>query len=96
MRLQDTYRLDTGSLASGVLNGRHFGTPLTAHDCFELGRQTYNNGDYYHTNIWMEQALRCVGLRYFFIPLVVYFGLLNKNKRNVNACYSISLLKVGI
>ncbi len=66
MRLQDTYRLDTGSLASGVLNGRHFGTPLTAHDCFELGRQTYNNGDYYHTNIWMEQALRCVGLRYFF------------------------------
>jgi len=60
MRLQDTYRLDTGSLASGVLNGRHFGTPLTAHDCFELGRQTYNNGDYYHTNIWMEQALRCV------------------------------------
>ena len=60
MRLQDTYRLDTSSLASGVLNGRHYGTALTAHDCFEIGRQTYNNGDYYHTNIWMEEALRLV------------------------------------
>jgi hypothetical protein len=58
MRLQDTYRLDTSSLASGVLNGRYYGTSLTAHDCFELGRQTYNNGDYFHTNIWMEEALR--------------------------------------
>lgn len=58
MRLQDTYRLDTSSLANGVLNGRHYGTSLTANDCFELGRQMYNNGDYYHTNIWMEEALR--------------------------------------
>jgi len=58
MRLQDTYRLDTSSLASGILNGKFYGPSLSAHDCFELGRQTYNNGDYFHTNIWMEQALQ--------------------------------------
>lgn len=58
MRLQDTYRLDTESLAKGILNGKHYGPELTAHDCFELGRQSYNNGDYFHTNIWMEQAMR--------------------------------------
>jgi len=58
MRLQDTYHLDTASLARGELNGKSYGTTLTAHDCFELGRQSYNNGDYFHTNVWMEQALR--------------------------------------
>ena len=58
MRLQDTYRLDTDSLARGILNGHHYGPVLSAHDCFELGRQAYNNGDYVHTNIWMDQAMR--------------------------------------
>merc|ERR1711892_90233 len=58
MRLQDTYRLDTDSLSRGILNGQNYGPTLSAHDCFELGRQTYNNGDYYHTTIWMEQAMK--------------------------------------
>jgi len=58
MRLQDTYRLDTDSLARGILNGEEYGPTLSAHDCFELGRQTYNTGDYYHTTIWMEQAMK--------------------------------------
>jgi len=58
MRLQDTYRLDTDSLSRGILNGQEYGPTLSAHDCFELGRQTYNNGDYYHTTIWMEQAMK--------------------------------------
>ena len=58
MRLQDTYRLDTTKLADGVLNGKFYGPQLSAQDCFEIGRQTYNNGDYFHTNIWMEEALR--------------------------------------
>jgi prolyl 4-hydroxylase len=30
---------------------------LAAGDCFELGRQSYNNGDYYHTVLWMTEAL---------------------------------------
>ncbi|PSN40929.1 Prolyl 4-hydroxylase subunit alpha-2 [Blattella germanica] len=29
-----------------------------AGDCFELGRQSYNNGDYYHTVLWMTEALQ--------------------------------------
>jgi len=31
MRLQDTYRLDTDSLARGVLNGHNYGPTLSAH-----------------------------------------------------------------
>ena len=48
------YRLDTDSLARGVLNG----PTLSALDCFELGRQAYNNGDYFHTTVWMDQAMK--------------------------------------
>lgn len=31
---------------------------MTASDCFELGRQSYMNHDYYHTILWMEESLR--------------------------------------
>ena len=47
------YRLDTDSLAR-----HHYGPTLSAHDCFELGRQAYNNGDYFHTTVWMDQAMK--------------------------------------
>ena len=30
---------------------------FAAGDCFELGRQSYNNGDHYHTVLWMGEAL---------------------------------------
>ena len=26
-------------------------------DCFEVGRVAYSEGDYYHTELWMLQAL---------------------------------------
>lgn len=55
-RLQDTYRLDTSSLARGELNGVKYSSELNAADCFELGRQSYNNEDYYHTQLWMREA----------------------------------------
>ena len=28
-----------------------------AEDCWELGRQAYNNDDHYHTVLWMAEAL---------------------------------------
>lgn len=28
-----------------------------ASDCFELGRQSYHNRDYYHTVLWMQEAM---------------------------------------
>lgn len=43
MRLQDTYKLDTSSVARGELNGVQYSTKLTSNDCFELGRQSYVN-----------------------------------------------------
>ncbi|XP_022906186.2 prolyl 4-hydroxylase subunit alpha-1 [Onthophagus taurus] len=55
-RLQDTYQLDTSSLARGELNGVKYSSELSAADCFELGRQSYNNGDFYHTQLWMREA----------------------------------------
>ncbi|KAJ3641680.1 hypothetical protein Zmor_028164 [Zophobas morio] len=55
-RLQDTYRLETSSLARGELNGIKYSSELSAADCFELGRQSYNNEDYYHTQLWMREA----------------------------------------
>ena len=31
---------------------------FSAGDCFELGRQSYNNKDFYHTVQWMTEALQ--------------------------------------
>ncbi|XP_060574023.1 prolyl 4-hydroxylase subunit alpha-1-like isoform X2 [Ruditapes philippinarum] len=56
LRLQDTYKLETNELARGNVGG--VASPeLTAWDCYELGRLAYNTEDYYHTIMWMEEAL---------------------------------------
>ncbi|RWS16015.1 prolyl 4-hydroxylase subunit alpha-1-like protein [Dinothrombium tinctorium] len=66
LRLQDTYKLDTSTLAKGLITiGRKgdFGRTvnnqfeLSAGDCFELGRHSYSNNDFYHTVLWMQEAL---------------------------------------
>jgi prolyl 4-hydroxylase len=57
LRLQDTYNLDTNQIAEGKISGTARAKPLTAHDCFELGRISYNQADYYHTLMWMQEAL---------------------------------------
>lgn len=31
---------------------------VLAEQCFELGRHAYNQGDYYHTVLWMQEALQ--------------------------------------
>ncbi|VDK59359.1 unnamed protein product [Anisakis simplex] len=57
LRLQDTYRMDTTDIANGkILNSRMRTVSLTAHDCFEIGRIAYNDYDYYHTILWMQEA----------------------------------------
>jgi len=55
---KDTYKLDPADLAHGRLAGVQYGTRLSAHDCFELGRQSYNANDHDHSDQWMAQALR--------------------------------------
>lgn len=30
---------------------------MSANDCFEMGRQSYLNKDFYHTALWMKEAM---------------------------------------
>uniref|UniRef100_A0A4W3JH91 procollagen-proline 4-dioxygenase n=1 Tax=Callorhinchus milii TaxID=7868 RepID=A0A4W3JH91_CALMI len=58
MRLQDTYKLDSDSISRGNLPGVKYRTSLTVDDCFELGKTAYGESDYYHTALWMQQAIK--------------------------------------
>ncbi|KAM4623334.1 prolyl 4-hydroxylase subunit alpha-1a isoform 1-T2 [Polymixia lowei] len=62
MRLQDTYKLDTNIISTGELPGTSsegsFRSSLTVDDCYELGKIAYSEADYYHTELWMAQALK--------------------------------------
>ncbi|MEE6479381.1 hypothetical protein FKM82_012236 [Ascaphus truei] len=58
MRLQDTYRLDPETIAKGKLPGTKYISSLSADDCFGMGKIAYNDGDYYHTVLWMQQAMK--------------------------------------
>ncbi|KHN73640.1 Prolyl 4-hydroxylase subunit alpha-1 [Toxocara canis] len=56
LRLQDTYRLDTTDIANGKIMQAKMTKPLTANDCYEIGRHAYTLEDYYHTILWMQEA----------------------------------------
>ncbi|XP_057682055.1 prolyl 4-hydroxylase subunit alpha-1-like isoform X1 [Corythoichthys intestinalis] len=59
LRLQDTYKLDTDTLAKGDLPGTsRLLSTLTAEDCFFLSMVAYETLDFYHTVLWLSQALR--------------------------------------
>uniref|UniRef100_A0A4W5MSB3 procollagen-proline 4-dioxygenase n=1 Tax=Hucho hucho TaxID=62062 RepID=A0A4W5MSB3_9TELE len=58
MRLQDTYKLDSESFSKGKLPGMHHNAVLTVDDCYDMGKTAYNEADYYHAVLWMQQALR--------------------------------------
>lgn len=59
-RLQDTYKLDAKDLADGLIGGIQSSRPLTALECYELGKVAYEleDSDYYHTLLWMQEADR--------------------------------------
>ncbi|XP_063047283.1 prolyl 4-hydroxylase subunit alpha-1b isoform X1 [Engraulis encrasicolus] len=58
LRLQDTYMLDANTISVGNLPGVIHKSPMTVEDCYELGKIAYTDADYYHTELWMAQALR--------------------------------------
>ncbi|XP_068600234.1 prolyl 4-hydroxylase subunit alpha-2-like isoform X2 [Brachionichthys hirsutus] len=58
MRLQDTYKLDSEAFSRGKLPGVHSNALLTVDDCFDLGKTAYNDADYYHAVLWMQQSLK--------------------------------------
>ncbi|WKY00172.1 hypothetical protein Q1695_014772 [Nippostrongylus brasiliensis] len=58
LRLQDTYRLDTKELADGRIYRDQGNYTFNAGDCFEIAKAAYQDGDFYHTIMWMEEAQR--------------------------------------
>uniref|UniRef100_A0AAQ4PSB7 Prolyl 4-hydroxylase subunit alpha-1 n=1 Tax=Gasterosteus aculeatus aculeatus TaxID=481459 RepID=A0AAQ4PSB7_GASAC len=59
LRLQDTYKLDANTISTGDLPGEGLRSVLmTVEDCYELGKIAYSDVDYYHTELWMAQALK--------------------------------------
>ncbi|XP_038593949.1 prolyl 4-hydroxylase subunit alpha-1b isoform X3 [Micropterus salmoides] len=58
IRLQDTYRLDANTISTGDLPGVKHKSLMTVEDCYELGKIAYSDVDYYHTELWMAQALK--------------------------------------
>ncbi|KAI1902940.1 hypothetical protein AGOR_G00021470 [Albula goreensis] len=58
MRLQDTYKLDSESFSKGRLPGVRYNALLSVDDCYDMGKTAYNEGDHYHSVLWMQQALR--------------------------------------
>uniref|UniRef100_A0A8C4HLB6 Prolyl 4-hydroxylase subunit alpha-1 n=1 Tax=Dicentrarchus labrax TaxID=13489 RepID=A0A8C4HLB6_DICLA len=58
LRLQDTYRLDANTISTGDLPGVKHKSLMTVDDCYELGKIAYSDVDYYHTELWMAQALK--------------------------------------
>ncbi|XP_075993312.1 prolyl 4-hydroxylase subunit alpha-1b isoform X1 [Genypterus blacodes] len=61
LRLQDTYELDANTISTGDLPGGMHKSRMTVDDCFELGKIAYSEVDYYHTELWMAQALKQLG-----------------------------------
>ncbi|WKY00171.1 hypothetical protein Q1695_014771 [Nippostrongylus brasiliensis] len=58
LRLQDTYRLDTRDIANGRILAVQGNLTFDAGDCFEIAKAAYNDGDFYHTIMWMEESKR--------------------------------------
>lgn len=38
--------------------GLHSNAFLTVDDCFDMGKTAYNDADYYHAVLWMQQSLK--------------------------------------
>uniref|UniRef100_A0A183IHW0 P4Hc domain-containing protein n=1 Tax=Soboliphyme baturini TaxID=241478 RepID=A0A183IHW0_9BILA len=57
MRIQDVYQLGTHDMAEGRIKNVRRGHRMDALDCFSVGRVAYQKRDYYHTMMWMQEAL---------------------------------------
>lgn len=43
--------------SSGEIKGVRHSPKMTAQDCFQLAKVAYSQSDYYHTILWMKEAL---------------------------------------
>ncbi|KAF7626045.1 Fe2OG dioxygenase domain-containing protein [Meloidogyne graminicola] len=57
LRLQDTYKLKTKDLANGILlNNINIKKQMNVKDCYEIGMNAFNEKDYYHSLLWIQEA----------------------------------------
>lgn len=66
--------------------------PLTANDCYELGRQAYTNKDYHHTVLWMAEALRRINNEYNDAKVVDQF---QHDRANILEHLSFASYQIG-
>ncbi|XP_026578415.1 prolyl 4-hydroxylase subunit alpha-3 [Pseudonaja textilis] len=74
MRLQDVYALSVQGLARGRFQTASGARPdlyrpcqdfvLSADDCFHIGKVAYDKEDYYHSILWMEEAVQLFRISY--------------------------------
>ena len=59
LRLQKIYRLKTSDLSTGQLHNKQISkvSSMSASDCFEIGKASYLNANYYQTVSWMWKSL---------------------------------------
>lgn len=56
-RLQKVYNLTASHLADGAINGLLYESQLDWSDCYEIGVQLFDIGDYLKSEEWLEEAL---------------------------------------
>nr|CAD2186758.1 unnamed protein product [Meloidogyne enterolobii] len=83
LRLHDTYKLKTKDLANGIVEDININKQMDAKDCYEIGLAAYNEEDYYHSILWMEEANE----RYY---------LLEKEFREINKSDILNILSVSL
>jgi len=62
-KFQEKNKLKTKDMANGELPNFEHSKPLIGDDCFQLGRMAYNSEDYYHSAVWMEEAMERMKLK---------------------------------
>uniref|UniRef100_A0A914LK54 procollagen-proline 4-dioxygenase n=1 Tax=Meloidogyne incognita TaxID=6306 RepID=A0A914LK54_MELIC len=87
LRLQDTYKLKTKDLANGIVEDININKQMDAKVCYEIGLAAYNEEDYYHSILWMEEANE----RYYLLEK----ESTEINKSDILNILSISLYKQG-
>lgn len=58
VRLQMIYDLDISSFASGKIKDKRTDVTLSAKDCYILGDQLYQVGNYQFSTAWLQESLR--------------------------------------
>ncbi|XP_073820245.1 prolyl 4-hydroxylase subunit alpha-2-like [Musca autumnalis] len=58
VRLQQTYNLDVGQVASGILNGIKYGNEMSWTDCLLLGQQLVNARAFNQTKDWINESMK--------------------------------------